>query len=99
MANVDSSEVINISDGEDGDPAVDADIPDDFDHMPVEQQPDDFEDDSDEDYPPPDAAGADHPVTVTVRIRHNIHECINTSLKNSVVRMMVRQNPIIMFLL
>lgn len=73
MAIVDNSEVEDLSDGEETDLAVDEYFPCDFDLMPVEQQPDNSEDDysptdspeddSDEDYSPPDAAEADHHIS------------------------------------
>lgn len=53
MAIADNSEVEDLSDGEENDPAVDEYIPHDMDFMPVEQQPDDSEGDSDEGCSPP----------------------------------------------
>ncbi|XP_062849144.1 piggyBac transposable element-derived protein 3 [Trichomycterus rosablanca] len=61
---VDNSDIEDLSDGEDGDPAVEEYIPCNLlvsDLRPVEQHPNDSpESDSDEDYVPPDAAESDH---------------------------------------
>ncbi|MED6258017.1 hypothetical protein ATANTOWER_001768 [Ataeniobius toweri] len=64
MAIRDNSEIQDLSDDKENDPAVDEYIPD-FDPLPVEQQPDDSEDDysppdSPDDYTPSDAAEANH---------------------------------------